>query len=325
MCSFGFNTYTLRNWAVEVHLMTEREVTRQWCEDPTQPAGAEELAHLLDIRAQLILLRGVPRDYVLSPVDFRALSSVVARAETVVDGTQPGSGLPVTDLQIVRSVREVWARMCQGDFVPDSLVMRAVWFEQLRLQKLRQAGVHTRGQLVAVLDFLRHRTASAVIEPGTAIGVLSSQSLSAPLTQMQLDRFHISGQSCALVGGVDRTKQIFNCSKNIPTPSMDIYLLPGCTLAPVRFVQLVCADSFSGWFVEKEGPDRVLHFELKKHILLPRRIPPRVLARRLVGLLSAHASKLMFSPGAADLLPGLVEYARNSRSNENELGSPETR
>ncbi len=335
MCSFGFNTCALASWPVRLHLASEAELAAG--RDLSSEGAAEELDHLLRLRAELLAVRGVPRDTVLLPVDFRALASVAARA-ALGGGGGGGGGKPASDLQVVRSVRATWERLCREDFVPDSLVKRAVWFWELSLAELRRAGVQTEKQLLAVLDFVARRLAEGVIEPGTAIGILSSQSLSAPLTQMQLDRFHISGQSCALVGGVDRIKQIFNCSKNIPTPSMDVYLEPGCPLSPIRLVELVFADCFLGWFVSEDPPGRVrafealaepgpeppgpsyLQLELNRGVLADRHISPRVVAARLTALLispqTSRAVGFCAPPAAAaaagknaELIPRLVTYA----------------
>jgi DNA-directed RNA polymerase II subunit RPB1 len=62
------------------------------------------------------------------------------------------------------------------------------------------------------------------------VGVLAAQSIGEPATQMTLNTFHFAGVSSKNVTlGVPRLKEILNVAKNIKTPSMIVYQVPGKT------------------------------------------------------------------------------------------------
>ncbi|CAN8065151.1 unnamed protein product [Agarophyton chilense] len=73
-----------------------------------------------------------------------------------------------------------------------------------------------------VKEFLRQvqaKTRRAAIEPGTAVGAISAQSIGEPGTQMTLKTFHFAGTTTmSITQGVPRLKEIINASKTISTP-----------------------------------------------------------------------------------------------------------
>ncbi|XP_049812819.1 DNA-directed RNA polymerase III subunit RPC1 [Schistocerca nitens] len=74
-------------------------------------------------------------------------------------------------------------------------------------------------QLVEFFHTCRDKYMRAKIEPGTAVGALSAQSIGEPGTQMTLKTFHFAGvASMNITQGVPRIKEIINASKTISTP-----------------------------------------------------------------------------------------------------------
>lgn len=68
----------------------------------------------------------------------------------------------------------------------------------------------------------------ALIEPGEAVGIVASQSVGEPSTQMTLNTFHLAGHSAKNVTlGIPRLREIvMTASANIATPTMTLTLLP---------------------------------------------------------------------------------------------------
>jgi hypothetical protein len=64
--------------------------------------------------------------------------------------------------------------------------------------------------------------------PGDALGVLTSQSLGEPCTQMTLNTFHFAGVASKsnVTRGVPRIEEILSLSSDIKNPSLSIYLKP---------------------------------------------------------------------------------------------------
>ncbi len=67
------------------------------------------------------------------------------------------------------------------------------------------------------------RYVKAIIDPGEAIGVVASQSLSEPATQLTLRTFHWAG-AVAITRGLPRIKEIFDAVRNIRRPIIRAYL-----------------------------------------------------------------------------------------------------
>lgn len=66
----------------------------------------------------------------------------------------------------------------------------------------------------------------SVAQAGEMIGIVAAQTIGEMGTQMTLDSFHVSGTDAAVkaTSGVPRLKEILSVSKNIKTPTMNIYL-----------------------------------------------------------------------------------------------------
>lgn len=79
--------------------------------------------------------------------------------------------------------------------------------EQLRIISITPLGINDLKK-----EIERQFTAS-VADPGSCLGILASESLSSPLTQMSLSSFHSTGSFSMNAIGVEGIKEIFNTSK----------------------------------------------------------------------------------------------------------------
>tara|TARA_B110000208_G_scaffold190329_1_gene253977 strand:- start:3421 stop:7824 length:4404 start_codon:yes stop_codon:yes gene_type:complete len=61
-------------------------------------------------------------------------------------------------------------------------------------------------------------------EPGEMVGSLGAQHIGEPSTQMTLNTFHSTGAGVVGMQGVPRLRELISITKNIKTPSMEIYL-----------------------------------------------------------------------------------------------------
>jgi len=66
----------------------------------------------------------------------------------------------------------------------------------------------------------------AIVPAGEMVGIIAAQSLGEPATQLTLDSFHVSGTAAAVkaTSGVPRLKELLSVSRNIKTPTLQIYL-----------------------------------------------------------------------------------------------------
>jgi len=114
-----------------------------------------------------------------------------------------------------------------------------------------------------------------LLPSGTPIGLIASQSFSEPLTQMQLNKFHHSGEESNLTTGVDRVKEILNCTKLIHTPSMTIYAEDGVAMDICSLLEITLRRSIETW---RDLDDRGIHFTLNRPFLLKHQMTPSAIA-----------------------------------------------
>ena len=85
---------------------------------------------------------------------------------------------------------------------------------------------------------LRRRVEMAIISPGEAVGALSAQSISEPLTQLTLNTFHMAGvKSKNVTLGVPRIKELIDLTRNMKTPAMRVVLKPHISLQQAEHFQ----------------------------------------------------------------------------------------
>lgn len=64
----------------------------------------------------------------------------------------------------------------------------------------------------------------SIVQPGEMVGIVTSQSLGEPLTQLTLNTFHSTGSGVKGMQGIPRFRELLSYTKNPTTPYMTIYL-----------------------------------------------------------------------------------------------------
>jgi hypothetical protein len=226
----------------------------------------DERTHLEKIRAHYILQKGMFRKMYL-PFDVNKLP-----------GPHPEDrGYGITPSYMKMEVRTLWVRLCSCDHIPRNI--EPAFFDYLSSHALwHDIGVRSSDHLCRILTYVEHCLVSNMYQPDTPIGLIASQSFSEPLTQIQLNRFHHSGEGSGLVSGVARIKEIINCMKTIQTPSMKIFVRPGCDVSMDDILEITLLDIMATWTDELNGHITIV---LNRSFMIKRMTVPRVVANRL--------------------------------------------
>lgn len=116
--------------------------------------------------------------------------------------------------------------------IPDFL-SAAAWLMQMLVRTHLHPGALVRAKMIPpvlqiILDKIRLRYSQAIIEPGTAVGIIAAQSFSEPLTQYMLDAHHRSatgGTSSNVIGKVTDILAVKSVD-SLVNPTMSIPVLP---------------------------------------------------------------------------------------------------
>ena len=93
----------------------------------------------------------------------------------------------------------------------------------------------TKSQLKEVLERVKKEYEAALISPGEAIGIITAESFGEPATQMTLNVKNFAGVAeMQVTSGLPRLIEIFDASKSIKTPSMEVYLKSDYSKDPVK-------------------------------------------------------------------------------------------
>ncbi len=85
----------------------------------------------------------------------------------------------------------------------------------------------TKETLEKIMERIVVRYNESKVQAGEAIGIITSQSIGEPGTQMTLDTFHFAGVSeMNVTVGLPRLIEIFDARKSISTPLMEVFLKP---------------------------------------------------------------------------------------------------
>ncbi len=83
----------------------------------------------------------------------------------------------------------------------------------------------TEARLKKILERVYEEYLDTLVEPGESIGIVASESIGEPSTQMTLNTFHFAGVAeMNVTMGLPRIIEIFDARKKISTPSTEIYL-----------------------------------------------------------------------------------------------------
>ena len=179
----------------------------------------------------------------------------------------------VSQEDIFLSVCALWDRLTLR-FIPAH--MEGIIFEILSSHRMfHEYRVRTHGRLGDVIAYVEESLCRSLYPPGTPIGLIVSQSFSEPLTQIQLNRFHHSGEGSGLVSGVTRIKEIINCMKDIQTPSMTIVPLEGHEMDTRAITSVTLKMVLRCWTTNRINMVTLI---LDKSVMVSRCITPRLVA-----------------------------------------------
>jgi DNA-directed RNA polymerase subunit A" len=95
-----------------------------------------------------------------------------------------------------------------------------------------------------------------IVEPGEAVGIVTSQSISEPATQMTMRTYHFAGMAGIRVTyGLPRLMEIFDAKKDLETPMMTVYLKK-------EYNNMEAAEKFAEQIIEKKIADVVKNVSL---------------------------------------------------------------
>lgn len=304
---FGFDTTHLTLCRIRFITMTAEEVVEAYrCPDMD---GVREVQNIMDLRQQLYDHKHrFTRTFVA--FDFEKLPKLLMRDREAVQhvaGIHAGTvtPVPVTYRDIRRRVAETWVDMVENFNVPCDLHTKSVYFDRMSTRTLVDTvGVCTKTLLERALSIVRDSLTSQVVVAGHPVGQIASQAFSAPLTQLQLNRFHVSGQKTSLVSGVVRVKELLNLAQSLKTPSVTVFIKPthrhlfeGLDLVQLRICDIVTGfvDRYFEGFVpppedanDDDDDDAaaatgtvVCTLTVDKHTMIDRKLSPRVLSTYL--------------------------------------------
>ena len=288
---FGFDTEMLISYEIRFLGKSRSEVIDFYRTDDL--GGVEEVEHILKIRSDIFAKKEINRS-VAVPVCFEQLEDILND-----DGSQ---GASISNETIRNVVLSTWTRLVTEYFIGEDVYLKALFFDRLSTRSLRSIGIFCISQLLCVMRFVAVKLSQSILATNTPIGLIVSQSFSEPLTQMNLNRFHHSGEASELTGGVARIKELLNLTKQIATPSMEIFVRPDHEINPLDIVQLRFREVVTGWTdrcvdatrerdfrsrLNGPAPDdedvRVVCY-LDRQRLIDRRISPRIVSAHFIGL-----------------------------------------
>lgn len=81
--------------------------------------------------------------------------------------------------------------------------------------------------LQTILDFIWNKTINAMIEPGTAAGIIAAQAYSEPLTQYMLDAHHRSAKGGTSKSEISKVNEIFGATdaEKVQESSMNLFII----------------------------------------------------------------------------------------------------
>ena len=274
LARFGFNTDHLSVQPIRfVHWSVAETIAFYNAGDADTDGIVEEVRRLLTLRRLLLNLKEPPVTAML-PVTLNSWEA---------DKGQDGE--VVTCAMARRGIAYCWHRLSSTEFrVPDEPSVQGCFFDWLSSVSLRAKGF-LRSTVVfrALIERLLMEFGSSVLSSGTPVGLITAQTFTQPLTQLNLNTFHVSGEKTELVGGVARIKEILNMVKQSRTPSMRIFTRT--PLDPLTLVELTLLQVVDSWQDTVPGSEIVaatdhvqLVLILRKDVMTVRRISPRLLA-----------------------------------------------
>jgi DNA-directed RNA polymerase III subunit RPC1 len=275
----------------------------------------EERVSLLELRAELLYKKHETYMMML-PVDLCAVAQ----------------GLRESTHQCVHTTRTtlygVVKRACECLLlvpnIPNGTILRHLYMDLLSTVYLGM--VHP----LALEQELQHchlRFVKYIRTPYEPIGLIASQSFSEPLTQMQLNLFHHSGERTGMVDGVVRIKEILNLFKTPSVPTMLVVVQAGWeeSALPNTLTQLLLSDTLDFWSdILEDWPSDVqalsvvqqqdIYIRLKKDLILSHECCPRHVSETITRFFDDRISVVWYTEDLEQETYGLCVRSKLSLS-----------
>ena len=195
-------------------------------EDGTERESDEDalktfVAEILDDRHRFMtqtyrFLRKKDQDTIVSPVNLNRLIDTIKNRFNL----SPKARTDLTPLYVLRGIKRViertqsfnpqWAAILRFYLAPHELIVK---------HRFNRKAFDTLCEVLIVKNW------QSWVVPGEQVGILASQSIGEPSTQMVLNSFHTSGASTKsnVSGGLPRLKELLDVNRD-PATSLTIYL-----------------------------------------------------------------------------------------------------
>ena len=205
------------------HYMTETDDT---AEESSEQEINQIIEYQMYLKEKIFKGKKLP-DTVLCPVNFARLTETVAYKFANTGKTNLTCTYVVLQVQKLRekiavdlpTVNEKFGVNYRSTILFNSLLATNVYSRKL-INDYR----YTCEALDYLLALIYEKFLRALLNPKENVGIISSQSLGEPTSQLSLSAIHKLGgtASAELLSGVPRLKEILSISKNTKTPSLNI-------------------------------------------------------------------------------------------------------
>ena len=165
---------------------------------------------------------------IIDSVSIRAPFQLKRLIRASIKKFSSGKICDISPMYIIEKIKKLEKDLVKFLRIKDSMIFIKILIRSLLSTK--QVIVYKKLNKVTfdyILEQIRYKVWSSLMQPGENVGVLAAQSLGEVSTQMTLNTFHyagVSSKSVVVTQGVPRLRELLNKSKNISTPSMMIYL-----------------------------------------------------------------------------------------------------
>lgn len=228
-----FNAIHLENAHFRYHLLSMQDFEATFMNEDSG-ALSEEYLTLKRHRDQVLKQMG-PRTEFYTPIQ-------IERVLVEIINAQPAdvANVCVNENYIWKKKREIDAFLVQyfkisgTDEIPTPMFMFRNYYtfefaskRMLRFMRKQRASFDMAAALELLVKRIKDKFVISVCPSGEMVGIISSQSIGEPTTQLTLNLFHHIGSSGkSATTGVPRMKELLAASKKIKTPMMTMYLAP---------------------------------------------------------------------------------------------------
>jgi DNA-directed RNA polymerase II subunit RPB1 len=232
MAQYGFETTMIVSQPLILLHMTSEQIldfylmTGSNGQESSDSSCVLEVYKLLVLRNQILAKKQLQEDIDV-PISAQVLKNIIQEAKKKRGKIPKIGGVPQSKIVSQQTahtrVLSLWIKLVTHYHVPNNIEQECYFFELLATRHLFDWNILNDITLLEhVLDFVEEKYKKSVCQDGTPVGFSAAQHIAEPLSQAQLKRMAISGESTPLMTGLARLKEIFNLSLKLQTPYMAI-------------------------------------------------------------------------------------------------------